>query len=99
MKDPEASWKGICSTSMKGPEPRPRKGWGQEKTGKRRLRTVSEERLGRRPEAHAQGPEKAQNRPKAQKRLGRWKPRKAQKKPRAQNRPEAEKRLRSPEKG
>ena len=27
MKDPEAFWKGICSTSMKGPEPRPRKGW------------------------------------------------------------------------
>ena len=27
MKDPEASWKGICSTSMKGPEPRPRTGW------------------------------------------------------------------------
>ena len=85
MKDPEASWKGICSTSMKGPEPRPRKGWeepqksvarGQEavrakkKLGKGRPRRVSEERLGRRAEAHARGPEKAPEKAKGPEKAG-----------------------------
>ena len=52
MKDPEASWKGICSTSMKGPEPRPRKGWEEpEKSGRGQEAERAKKRLGKGVEA------------------------------------------------
>ena len=78
MKGPEASWKAICTTSMKGPEPRPRKDWEEdlkeirhpEKAGKRPRSRKSQDKSGKRPWERSRSLEKAQKRPRGPEEAG-----------------------------
>ena len=88
MKDPEASWKGICSTFMKGREPRPRKGWEEPQQSLARGQEAE-----RAKKTLRKGPEaKRRHRGVFEERLGRRPegPEKAQKRPRRGQRPRPE---------